>query len=417
MNRGLRFFSWTLMHYFPYGQRIFDMGAGRIADGPAVVVANHQSSVDITAVLAALPCELRMVAKTWVWEAPLMGRTLRAAGYLHASGQDAEGLFRQCEEILRRGSCVFFFPEGTRSESGDIRRFHRGAFDVAERVGVDFVPVVLCDSRAALPKSCFWIGDHRMVVKALPRAKADGRGSRQWAADTRKVMQEEYERCLETTCQGRHFRRRLLGLYRYRGPFVERYLACKTLFDTGYERLGKFLPRQGQILDLGCGYGHVACALAWQGPRREVLGVDYDEDKIAIATRVALAFPRLKFQREDLLDWTPPPADGVLLTDVLHYWSPGRQDEILRRAWSCLRPGGRLVMRDACADRSATHQGVRWIERWARWVGHNRGGAHHYRTLDEYVAALRALGCAEVQVLREPGLGANHLFVGEKSHA
>ncbi len=43
------------------------------------------------------------------------------------------------------------------------------------------------------------------------------------------------------------------------------------------------LPRQGRILDIGCGYGFMSYMLHFAAQEREIIGYDYDEEKIEVA--------------------------------------------------------------------------------------------------------------------------------------
>ena len=58
----------------------------------------------------------------------------------------------ESEKTLRRGSSVYFFPEGTRSESGIVRKFMPGAFRLAKKLKLPILPIVINGSRNALPK-------------------------------------------------------------------------------------------------------------------------------------------------------------------------------------------------------------------------------------------------------------------------
>lgn len=119
--------------------------------GPCVVVANHQSHLDVPLLLAALPAELRrravVPAAADYWFASHRFRALAAQALtdvapLQRRGGGAHGLGR-CREALRDGGVVLIFPEGTRSRSGELGAFHRGAAVLAMDAGVPVVPVAI----------------------------------------------------------------------------------------------------------------------------------------------------------------------------------------------------------------------------------------------------------------------------------
>ncbi len=123
------------------------------------------------------------------------------------------------------------------------------------------------------------------------------------------------------------------------------------------------LGQLGDVLDLGCGRGHLALFLLEGGAATSVRGFDWDEEKVALATRAGDGLDA-SFAALDVRACDVEPADTVLLVDVLHYLAPDAQDELLARAADLVRPGGRLVVRDATSGygwRSAFTLFVEWI--------------------------------------------------------
>ncbi|MDD5226728.1 MAG: lysophospholipid acyltransferase family protein, partial [Candidatus Omnitrophica bacterium] len=88
-----------------------------------VLVANHQSLLDILAVCAALPINFKFLAKRELFQIPFMGWAMAAAGYIpvdrgsHKSGREA---MHRINRVLKKGVSVLLFPEGTRSPDGKI---------------------------------------------------------------------------------------------------------------------------------------------------------------------------------------------------------------------------------------------------------------------------------------------------------
>jgi SAM-dependent methyltransferase len=172
------------------------------------------------------------------------------------------------------------------------------------------------------------------------------------------------------------------------------------------------VPRAGQILDLGCGYGVATHWLACFTERRTFRGVDYDEDKIRVARRTAPGHPRIVFEHGDILEADYSPCDAVLLLDVLHYWRPEKQQAILEKARRALRPGGRLILRDGMKAENAAHERVAFWERIATRIGHNvtREGLH-FLALPELEEALRQAGFTNREIKREAGRDSNLMLV------
>lgn len=126
--------------------------------GPCVVVANHQSHLDLPVLLAALPPTMRRravvpaAADYWFTKPAraAAARALTEVTPLPRNGGGGAALGR-CLDALRDGGVVVIFPEGTRSRDGALGRFHRGAALLALRAGVPVVPVGISGLREVLP--------------------------------------------------------------------------------------------------------------------------------------------------------------------------------------------------------------------------------------------------------------------------
>ena len=111
--------------------------------GPCIIVANHPTQIDVTAIGASLGGACTIV-KPAVWQRPLVRPLLVGAGLLEGPGTDPMSVGRVIEDgvqRLRQGMRIFVFPEGSRSPAGQLRPFGRVAFEIACRAGVPLVSV------------------------------------------------------------------------------------------------------------------------------------------------------------------------------------------------------------------------------------------------------------------------------------
>jgi predicted exporter/SAM-dependent methyltransferase len=205
-------------------------------------------------------------------------------------------------------------------------------------------------------------------------------------------------------------------LYRYHGPYVTQFVFWKMKTDALFAAVEAAAPRHGQILDLGCGFGILGHWLTLFAPERSVRGVDFDEDKIRVAQATSRANPQVIFERHDILEWLEYPAcDCVLLCDVLHYFPREMKAEVLRKVFQALRPGGSLVVRDACAAQTSGHGRVAWAEKWAVRLGQNRSRhGLHFETEATHLALLREAGFCQLELRKNAGLGSNALVIATK---
>jgi 2-polyprenyl-3-methyl-5-hydroxy-6-metoxy-1,4-benzoquinol methylase len=162
------------------------------------------------------------------------------------------------------------------------------------------------------------------------------------------------ERVIERTAQ------RFARALRRRSTY--HYVASKLRRDPATRAIVRLGPLR-EVLDLGCGRGHLALYLLESGIAESVRAFDWDEDKIALA-RDASQGLAASFETRDIRHVDMEPADTVLLVDVLHYLRAPTQDAMLERAADLVRPGGKLVVRDATMNagwRSFVTLVVEWI--------------------------------------------------------
>ncbi|EYF02130.1 DUF2062 domain-containing protein [Chondromyces apiculatus] len=147
----------------------------------------------------------------------------------------------------------------------------------------------------------------------------------------------------------------------------------------------------GEVLDIGTGAGQLPLLLLDLGRATRVRGTDWDEAKIADARRAAAGLPA-EMWRADAREAELGEADTVLLIDLLHYFRLPEQDAILRRAAAAVRPGGRLVIREADPSRRLRSVMTLLEERVFTAIRWNRGERVRFRHPQEFVALLEALG-------------------------
>ncbi len=154
------------MTYPPWRLRV----AGRWPEGgPYVVVANHQSMLDIL-LLSRLPREMKWIAKASLFRVPWVGWMFTLAGDIPVRRGDAEsgsGALRRARVYLDRGMSVMIFPEGTRSRTGALQPFKSGAFRLALEARVPVLPVAVSGTAAGLPKGMRGVRPCRGTARVL----------------------------------------------------------------------------------------------------------------------------------------------------------------------------------------------------------------------------------------------------------
>lgn len=119
------------------------------ARGPYIVAANHISWLDPPAIEFALEIPIRYMAKREVFGVPVVGGLLRALGNFPVRrGESDRHALDTALRVLEAGQPLGFFPEGTRSRDGCLRRAKPGVAFLARRSGAPVVPVAIRGSQS-----------------------------------------------------------------------------------------------------------------------------------------------------------------------------------------------------------------------------------------------------------------------------
>ena len=136
-----------------------------------VVVANHQSLADII-VMYKTHMQFKWVAKESLFKIPFIGWCLSLGKHIRLTrGQytSIKKVYREAAVWLKKGVSVTFFPEGTRSHTGEINKFQNGAFKLAIKEKKAILPIVINGTRETIPKGS-WIFKRKVsaTIEVLP---------------------------------------------------------------------------------------------------------------------------------------------------------------------------------------------------------------------------------------------------------
>lgn len=143
---------------------------------PYVIVSNHQSLADIP-VISKLPWEMKWVGKKELFDIPVMGWLMKLAADIPVDRKDPASratVLLRAQRVLDQGCSVMFFPEGTRSKDGRVKRFHDGAFRLAIEAGVPVLPLAVDGTMDAIPKHGWQFGRADIRLDVLPPVPTDG---------------------------------------------------------------------------------------------------------------------------------------------------------------------------------------------------------------------------------------------------
>ncbi len=136
------------------------------------------------------------------------------------------------------------------------------------------------------------------------------------------------------------------AVHRYRSaPLLARWSVHGRAFLADLARIEQYVPRQGFVVDLGCGDGLFANLLVEASDQRRVLGLDRDVRRIEVARCTVAGRERLRFEVGDVVAVPPPRCDAVTIVDVLPLLEAEDQERVLRNAASALSEGAPLIVR------------------------------------------------------------------------
>ena len=388
---------------------------------PAVIISNHQSLIETPAFLR-LHSKIIILTTTWVYQSVVFGSVARLASFFNAD-LGIDNILDDLKEKVAEGYSILVFPEAHRSEDGTIQRFHKGAFYLAEKLQIDILPIVVFGTGDFLGRGVFWGRPNAIFMKILDRVGMNdmrfGKDYRERTKGFRKFYIEEYKKIKTEEGTGSYYRRKLTLNYIYKGPILEWYFRAKLKLAGNYQQFNTIIPGEGRILDLGCGYGFISTMLYLTGTNRVITGVDYDQEKIAVAQNCYLTNGNLKFVCSDITTYRFDHHDAFLISDVLHYLKEEEQEILLERCIENLNPGGVIVIREADRENMKQHKLTKVTEFFSTKVlrfnkTYKNSRMLHFTSLSKIKSFAASRGLSS-EVVEEAPNTSNVLFVLRKS--
>ena len=132
-----------------------------------IFVANHQGAYDIFLIFGYLNVPIKWVMKQSLRKIPFVGKACEMAGFIfvdNSSPQAAARTIHDAEQRLKNGASIVLFPEGSRSDTGELGKFKKGAYQMALNLKLPVAPVTINGSYLVLPKHSWFFRPHPMQL-------------------------------------------------------------------------------------------------------------------------------------------------------------------------------------------------------------------------------------------------------------
>lgn len=279
-------FMHSVLVSYPSNRRIIKNESKENFKKPAIIIANHTSFLDILAVGMLSP-KIVFLVSDWVYNSPIFGKGVRLAGFYPVSSGIDNGI-EHLKSKVAQGFSLMVFPEGTRSVDNSIKRFHKGAFYLAQELQLDIIPVVIHGYSEVLPKGDFLINGGKTTVEILERISPNNLNyGVNLGERTKKVSQlfKAHFKQMRTELEGEnYFKKMLLNSFDYKE--IEVVQAVKQDFYTHasvYHKLNSFISDKAKILHLANDYGQLDVLLSLQESQRKVTTFIANDLKRAVA--------------------------------------------------------------------------------------------------------------------------------------
>ena len=280
-------FVTSVLYSNPFVKKQVINKVGEKFDQPAIIIANHTSVLD-TLALGMVTHKIVYLVNDWVYNSPIFGKAVRAMGYYPVS-QGIEGGVDHLREKIEQGYSLMIFPEGTRSDDNVVKRFHKGAFFLAQEYNLDVLPIYIHGNSETAPKGDFMIHNESISVVIGERIKSsDASFGIDYTERTKKInkfYRQEFSKIRSEYEDENYFKNKLFSSFLYKEEDIIK--AVKADFEnrkSTFFQLNKVIADDAKILHLGNDYGITDFMLAIQEPKRKIQSYIATVEKREVAT-------------------------------------------------------------------------------------------------------------------------------------
>jgi len=165
------------------------LGSGK--SKPVIFLSNHQGAFDIPILQGYIPSQFRWVAKKSLFTIPVVGWTMTLAGYIGIERENSKKAFKsllRAADKIKKGTSVLVFPEGTRSTTGRLLPFKKGAFLLARKSNALIVPLAVEGTKDIMKKGSLMVTPAHAVISIGKPFATEGKSNEELMRRTREEI-------------------------------------------------------------------------------------------------------------------------------------------------------------------------------------------------------------------------------------
>tara|TARA_B110000902_G_scaffold191117_1_gene216406 strand:+ start:19641 stop:23321 length:3681 start_codon:yes stop_codon:yes gene_type:complete len=312
-------FMKSVLYTNPYLIKSIKNVGNQTLENPAIIIANHMSFLDILAVGMLHP-KIVFLVNDWVYNSPIFGKAVRATGFYPVSSGIEKGL-SHLEEKVNQGYSLMIFPEGTRSSTNKMRRFHKGAFYLAEQLNLEVIPVLIHGNSEVNPKGSVLIRNGDITVKILESIpiedKTYGDTYKQRTKNISTYFRREFRVFRKEMEYDTYFHKIVLDEYRYKGDDL--YQTVKKDLNTYKEIYNTILweiDAKAEIIHISKDYGQLDFLLTLNGIDRNIISYIEEDTVKAILQNSFLTNKNKNINFEKTLEATIKTSRNTLILNT-----------------------------------------------------------------------------------------------------
>ena len=383
---------------------------------PALIIANHQSHIDLLLLIMLHP-KIVILTNNWVWNNPIYSLVIRYLDF-YPTEAGSENILGKLKDKVKEGYSILVFPEGSRSEDSKIKRFHKGAFLLAEQLNLDVLPIMLHGVGDCMNKGENYLKNGSITIKILNRIKADDLSfGKDYSTRTKlilKFFREEYSVFYKQLSTPAYFRNKLVKNYIYKGPILEWYVKVKLKLEKNYEIFNALIPDNASVIDIGCGYGYFSYMLRFVSENRKITGIDYDQNKIDVANNCISKDNHINFICGNALTVNFDKTDVFVLSDILHYLNEEKQKQLIEKCINNLNENGFIIIRDGNTEMKKRHFWTILTEMFSTKTGFNKTSEKLFFTSSNKINEIVTSNGMTMEILDTTKLTSNLTYVIKK---